>query len=800
MIPGPQTRVVEIRIPGIMGVTAEDLTDAVAAVDVAGDTSGRIVRPADRLRRPAPGPMLHASGRPVPRIVEGYLWSGLTSGGWAKATWALLFPFTLANVTHWMLPPVPAGSWIARALSLVLRALLRLAAILLTMMFVGQFTVITLDLVAAQCLAPGTGCLAAVPEGWRQLPLLRPLVGLLPVAVTIYGLHRVSTVDWQVATATPATEPDDTQRPGAPLPGDHLDADPDTPALRALHTLAALSCVGLLALGGPTGPARPGLLPVWSAAAALLGVAILGTVLLDDPTGRRRRPGPLRSLLRPAGRHVLGWLGAALLVATAIEIDPMPLIGEPLIGANTTLEVTGVVLALVCAAVAVLLIPAAVLARGDWKRLPIRLRPWAGGWLAAPVLVLASLLGTGFGAGLAITARTLLRAPGLRLPIGYDAVTMLWGLGATLGAALVVAALPIALLVRSVAGRCGRLAPEIALLHDGHDADARRAAPAWWRAGFERAHAQHAVLAAAVLLSAGALVSAALRVQRLTPPPWLHVVGGFGVAALAALAAGLLRTVYLAARRPDAARRLGILTDIASFWPRQAHPIVPPCYALKVIPEVVARTVGHLADRNTRVVISGHSQGSLLAAVAVSRVLRELPEADLDRVGLVTAGSQLQWAYPRAFPAVTPHPALRRLSGLLDGRWRALCRGTDPLGGPVCTWDRQVFGDQLLGVGYRSDGTDGPLPPATRTESGALVLGADHLLPDPAPGPVPGRRWHAGLLGHADYTFDPEWDHAVAIAAGLEPPPGPGDGHEPTGATRILGDSPALRRRPTHQV
>ena len=31
------------------------------------------------------------------------------------------------------------------------------------------------------------------------------------------------------------------------------------------------------------------------------------------------------------------------------------------------------------------------------------------------------------------------------------------------------------------------------------------------------------------------------------------------------------------------------------------------------------------------------------------------------RVGLVTAGSQLQWAYSRAFPAVVPHDSLRDL-------------------------------------------------------------------------------------------------------------------------------------------
>lgn len=779
-----------------MGITGEALTDAVLAVDVAGDTAGRFVRPADRLRRPAPGPMLHAGGRPVPRIVEGYLWSSMTSGGLAKATWALLFPFALANVTHWMLPPAPEHSRLGRVLGLLLRSLLRLAAILLTMLLVSQLAVISLDLLAAQCLAPASGCLRVVPDWWRQLPLLRPMIGLVPVAATVFVLHRVSTVDWKVAGNAP---PDGTRSQDTPrLPGDGLAADPDTPALRTLHCLAALSCVSMLAIGGPFGPARAALLPTWICAAALLALAIIGTVLLDDPTESRPGPGPLRAVLRPAVRRILRWGSGVLLLATAVQLEPLSRPVDQLRGANATVESIGALLVLVCVAVGALLIPAALLARGQWTRLPKGLRPWAGGWMAAPILVLGCLLGGGFGAGVAITVRNLLGVPGLNLPASYDEVTLLWGAGAVLAAAVLAVAVPVTLLTRWVAERHGRIPPELALLHQGRTDDARRAAPAWWRADFERAHAQHVLLALSVVLSAGALVALAVRVEQIPLPYWARVLSGVGVGALAALAVGLLRTVYLAARRPNTARRLGALTDIACFWPREAHPIVPPCYALKVIPEVAARAAEHLADPNTRVVIAGHSQGSLLAAVAAARLLDDLPEADRERVGLLTAGSQLQWAYPRAFPAIVSHGSLSRLNGMLGGRWRALCRGTDPLGGPVGTWERQVYGGRLLGAGYRPDGSDGPLPPAAHTPTGGLVLGSDHWLPDPARGPFPGRRWHAGVLGHADFTFDPEWDHAVAIAAGLEPPPTTDDGPDASDEPRTLGASPVIRqRRPT---
>src|SRR5437879_5079138 len=135
LIPGPDTRVVELRVHGILGTTPEDLVDAVAAVDVAGDGKGRLVRPADRLRRPAPGPVLKAEGRPLPRTVEGYVWGGLTSGGAAKAIWALLFPFSLANMASWMLPPV-ADHRLGRTLAMCCRALLRVGALLLTVLLV----------------------------------------------------------------------------------------------------------------------------------------------------------------------------------------------------------------------------------------------------------------------------------------------------------------------------------------------------------------------------------------------------------------------------------------------------------------------------------------------------------------------------------------------------------------------------------------------------------------------------------------------------------------------------------------
>jgi hypothetical protein len=169
-------------------------------------------------------------------------------------------------------------------------------------------------------------------------------------------------------------------------------------------------------------------------------------------------------------------------------------------------------------------------------------------------------------------------------------------------------------------------------------------------------------------------------------------------------------------------------------------------------------------------VLTGHDQGAAIAVAAAVRLLDDLAPGDAARLGVVVAGAPLQWAYPRAFPGVLPHDGLLELYADLAGRWRTMARGTDAAGGGLSTWRRQVFDGQLIGVGFRPDGTSGALSPAVASPTGALVLGGDHWLPDPERGPFPGRRWAPGVLGHSDYYSDPEWDRAVACAAGLESP------------------------------
>lgn len=742
-LPGPDTRVVELRVPGLIGTTGESLLDSVGTVDVDGDGTGRIVRPSDRLRRPAPGPVLQALGRSMPRTLEGYLWNRMTSGSAAKATWALLFPFSLANVAHWMLPPVPASSRTSAVLNRVCRGLLRVAAVLLTMLLVAQLGVVTLDLFAAQCLTAGSGCLDSAPSWLGDTPGVRTAAGLLPLLAVTAVLFGVSRTSWR-----PTNEDE-------PL-GDHLGgkmADAaDTAALRCVHVVAALGVTALLLLGGPlTMPAGTTAAVLW-----IVTLVLLGSVLLVSVT-------PARRVLPAPARGALFGVAIAVTVAAAVVAAPLP---ATLSGTNATVELIGAALLGGCVLFSLILVPTARLARREWAHLPRRLRPWAGGWAAAPALALAALLGGGFGAGLAVALQRLLGADGLRLPEGYELITMLWGAGLVVAALLAVWAT-----VGSSLRRVRRGVPDIVTLLQGDDAvaqDDEAASAAWARAGWERKYLHRLVLTFACALGVGAVALVALRVTVGPVPSWLAPLSAAGVLALGALAAGLLRAVYTAATGQQRNRHLGAFTDLACFWPRAAHPVVPPSYALKVVPELAGRVRTHLQEPNARVVLAGYHVGGLLTMLAAARLADELPDEDRERLGLLTAGAPLQWGYQRAFPAMFPSASLARLGGELGGRWRGLCRGTDAFGGGATTWRHQVAGGMLLGVGYCGDGSIGAVEPAVQGPTGVLVLGGDHWLPDPMREPVNGRRWAAGVRKHADYVGDPEWDRAVVMAAGLE--------------------------------
>ncbi|MQY37405.1 hypothetical protein SRB17_54090 [Streptomyces sp. RB17] len=171
----------------------------------------------------------------------------------------------------------------------------------------------------------------------------------------------------------------------------------------------------------------------------------------------------------------------------------------------------------------------------------------------------------------------------------------------------------------------------------------------------------------------------------------------------------------------SARRTIGILWDVGTFWPRAAHPFAPPCYAERAVPDLTWRMATWTERTGGRLVLSGHSQGSVLAAAAAW----QLPPSVCGRIALLTYGSPLERLYGRWFPAHFGPPALAALHRDV-ACWGNLYRSTDPIGGPV-----RVPDDTTPEVDH------GPL-------RDPLAYGRTPAHPLPAP-----------ILGHSDYQADP---------------------------------------------
>src|SRR5262245_6370373 len=175
----------------------------------------------------------------------------------------------------------------------------------------------------------------------------------------------------------------------------------------------------------------------------------------------------------------------------------------------------------------------------------------------------------------------------------------------------------------------------------------------------------------------------------------LYNVGTYSLIASAALLFWLGRR---ALRTEQTRRGINVVWDVISFWPHSVHPFVPPSYAQFAVHDLRRRIRFHLGlpldaetgrsdvpHDATRVVVSAHSQGSLIAFAT----MLWLGEEERRRVALVTYGSQLQVAFPRGFPAYVDVELLARVRAALGGRWVNLYRETDPIAGPVLSWDRE---------------------------------------------------------------------------------------------------------------
>jgi hypothetical protein len=167
-------------------------------------------------------------------------------------------------------------------------------------------------------------------------------------------------------------------------------------------------------------------------------------------------------------------------------------------------------------------------------------------------------------------------------------------------------------------------------------------------------------------------------------------------------------------------------------------------------------------------------------------------------MALVTHGSQLQYAYSRAFPVYVNAPLLRWVLRALDDRWINLFRDTDPVGGPVLSWDRTPETEprpwrstRLTAEGVDVDAEDDV------DDLGVRRCGPEWRLLDPAVVDPRRRPWR-GSRGHSDMPLDEAWPAAVAAVWDPGPAPSevsPGPAAPPVGASG--GSRPPRQRRLT---
>ncbi|MFJ3309925.1 hypothetical protein ACIPSA_44385 [Streptomyces sp. NPDC086549] len=762
----------ELLVHGVGGTTPEEMLGDPRTVRVTGDDTAAVFRraeDADAEARP-----VGRRGGPVP---EAYVWCNLTSGNGARALWLLLLPFMVVNLAHWMRPAARGRKRAVRLYGL----LVRLAGLTLTVLLVAAACEVALDLAAWQC-AGARACArrhswlgflspAVSGDGWWSRPGRRLAVAaLVPTALTgllWYLSHRTWSAYESAKPMTGAPEPDDhVHRTSLGSPGfwygRRLVA-----RLRAAHTAAGLLTVAAAVVtpvaafdrraGGSAALETAGrLLP---AALLVFAALVVGVVCrrgrsenrldqeLDEHLVRRLPLGALTLLaltLLYAGWSRPGWHSAGRLA------------GDTAFG--------GLALAQ-----GVLVVVLGAVAHDLYRRQPDPRAAMRG--LGGPaVALLACALGGVISGGVAQRVADWLDGTGGS--IAGPPVLLTWQ-ASVIPPLLATLLLPAGLLSWRTWQRCRAERGAVEGDHPGEPEDTARTR----RIARTRAMAALTdrvplvvafVSAATFLVGAGALVGALVTEKtpgEATRRTFAVVQGAAETSqALGSWLVGLGFVLFVtwgrrAYKDASARRTIGILWDVGTFWPRAAHPFAPPCYAERAVPDLTWRMATWTRRTGGRLVISGHSQGSVLAAAAAWQLRPSVRK----RVALLTYGCPLERLYGRWFPAHFGPAALGSLHREV-ACWRNLYRLTDPIGGPV-----RLPGD--YGPEVDREPLRDPL---------AYGRTAGHPLPAP-------------ILGHSGYQADPAFaEERELLLTRLRPDvPGPRRPGEPAAAAGPAGEAGA---------
>jgi hypothetical protein len=704
--------------------------------------------------------------RPGGPKIEAFSWGQLTSGrrnsgdrvvrDLRRAAWSMLLPFALVNVALWARPtvsPKPGDTGAARLLAWLVRVL----ALSLTITVTTAAAGVGMDLLAWQCHAdcsrtpPGLGWLGG---SWLAVDGRLVLVGALLPLILVCGLVWLAgkTFQYEAITSTEVMGEDEARHPLADR--QFWAGSSQVRTLRRLHTIAALGVVAhLLAASAWVAPGASGwVVPVGLTVSisSVVMVISVGASLLLRPDIRQRR-GEEDVELWNRGRAtvvrcvqaLLSFVvpGVVLLVAAVVAAfgpGPAGTTFARLPGYESTLSLLFLVQFFLLSTILLINLFAARKARigqgrhaddPAWHGLGTTVLAGAG-WILALLYSVAVLFGVAWWSN------------GGSKPAGRDALvapSLQW---AAFGLVLAVAVVAV---VATLAGasfgglrrvQTARVVEEIPGATEHEKVAA--AAAGRWRAlhllsGYH-ALTQVGRLASLVfaISTVGAVVglckvvalwSSSAPWVRWVANPWkpddepprglgrvdtvLTVLSNIGGLLAVAVMLGLAALIGAAYRSPAVRRVVGVVWDIATFWPRGAHPFAPPCYAERAVPQLVTRVSGR---SDVPVIVAGHSQGSLLAAACVF----QLTPLRRRTVYLVTFGTQMTRFYGRVFPAFfglrsreelalalsdrDPARAGEDAESLADEdlssvRWRSFWRNTDPLGWPIGRWDERAPGE-----------------------------------------------------------------------------------------------------------
>ena len=793
--------VTELRVHGVGGSPPDAILGDMAPEQVSGDAIAGFYRSSDH--------HVEASEPDADRHVEVYSWGGLTSRSKVRVLWLALLPFLFVNLAGWMCSAKTRNSaWRFR----LHRLAAGLGGLALTVNAALIAVLISADVVAYQ--APRAGVALhqwwLAPLGWYYVkghPARQVMFGMLVPVLLVLALAWLASRTWRYEKVRPPYHVKTPHKPKARIvtaaalraglaDDEFWDGESSVRVLSWLHLAVVLGFLAIVLgvtvsslTGSPNVAALGWLAIVLGAVTVALGA---GYVVLDALTTPQVNPPDEPD---PAGRVLaerLGGLVHWLLVPAGVALVMAGLFawwqpgGKP--GQADLPGMSGVIggTALAIGVVLVLALISMLLGlRGSQGTLR------GGPWLT---LMLGFFLLNTLMLGAQIWVAHLIGAVNTDAAkaVAHGQVYLPYLIGS--GVPLVVWAAVLAIAVFGAAQfawwRRARTLPADAAERYVNDAAAFRnplAAPRkfWYWSGLEPfappgdtsgddgnstnwqrdvARAQflgglpHDATWLLWLIIGGQLVMAVcVWLLRVDPPVLIRNLGVF----LAGLALPAL-TAFLYSAWSDPARRraIGVVWDVGTFFPRSYHPLSPPCYTERAIPEL-QRRLWWLHDNGGKVMLVAHSQGSVLATAALVQPGCR-PEGDWP--ALITFGCPVRKLYGWGFPAYFD-PAL--LAALVPGGsarlndWRNFSYPTDPIGGTVAP----------------------DLPAACRDR-------VDTELLDPADcyylyGQAP-----PAAKGHSGYWADPRvWTAINGVAAGLlsgpaAPCTGPADG--PAERVRVL--------------